>query len=66
MLDFLKADPEGWSSSGTPNCWFRRKLSPADRKVELLNDENRRLKRIIQEINERLLNIEKSPNNDRG
>lgn len=59
MTDHLKADPEGWTSEGTPNCWYRRKLTPADIKLSRLKQENIRLLEAISSMESRLRHLEK-------
>lgn len=64
MIDYLKSDPEGWTSNGGPNCWFRRKMTPADRKVATLTEQNRRLLDALSVMNERLTSLEMGKGHD--
>lgn len=66
MTDHLKADPEGWTSSGAPNCWFMRRQTPADRKVGVLEEQNRRLLEALSLVNDRLRALEEERHNDRS
>ncbi len=64
MSGLLKADPVGWTSEGTANCWFARKYSPAERKIIALGEENRMLMKVAEQLSERLSVLERGKNHE--